>query len=196
MLGQQMELAKTHDVLKYKMGELMNIIDQQNKQIAKFNEKESDEETFSKRNEVLQKELHVLNVKIHQKDLDIKSLKGLLEDKEETIEEKEDIIDKLNQKVFEATKMETQVNDLKSEMQNKDETISCLQQRITSEQKNSEETEAELIKLKIDFDQMKTENTTSKSLDNNDDLIEKLQNEIKHEREIGAHVQFAQEKNL
>ena len=196
MLGQQMELAKTHDVLKYKMGELMNIIDQQNKQIAQFNEKESDEDTFCKRNEVLQKELHVLNVKIHQKDLDIKSLKGLLEDKEETIEEKEEIIDKLNQKVSEATNIETQVNDLKSEMQNKDETINCLQQRITSEQKNSEETEAELIKLKIDFDQIKTENTTSKSLDNNDDLIEKLQNEIKHEREIGAHVQFAQEKEI
>ena len=41
MLEHQTELAKTHDILRSKMSDLMSIIDKQNMQIASLNEKEA-----------------------------------------------------------------------------------------------------------------------------------------------------------
>merc|ERR1712137_162039 len=62
MLGHQTELAKTHDILRSKMSDLMNIIDKQNVQIASLNEKEAFQESVSQRYETLQKEFHVMKV--------------------------------------------------------------------------------------------------------------------------------------
>ena len=61
------------------------------------------------------------------------------------------------------------------------------------------ETENELIKLKLELEKLKlekTDHTDQNTSSEKDDLIEQLKNEIIHERQIGAHVQFVQEKEI
>ena len=102
-LAQHEELSKTHNVIKDKMADLMGIIDKQNEQINHFKEKESSHDTIMKRYETLQKELHVLKVTIQQKELDLKSLNQLLENKEEEFNEKERDMNELKKKLESAS---------------------------------------------------------------------------------------------
>ena len=102
-LAQHEELSKTHNVIKDKMADLMGIIDKQNEQINHFKEKESSHDTIMQRYETLQKELHVLKVTIQQKELDLKSLNQLLENKEEEINEKEREMNELKKKLESAS---------------------------------------------------------------------------------------------
>ena len=102
-LAQHEELSKTHNVIKDKMADLMGIIDKQNEQINHFKEKESSHDTIMKRYETLQKELHVLKVTIQQKELDLKSLNQLLENKEEEFNEKDRDMNELKKKLESAS---------------------------------------------------------------------------------------------
>lgn len=195
MLGHQTELAKTHDILRSKMSDLMNIIDKQNVQIASLNEKEAFQESVSQRYETLQKEFHVMKVTLHQKDLDIKSLNSLLESKEESLQEKDELLSKL---LSNNSEEKQELKSLKEELQLKQETIESLEGRLVKEQKNNEDTEAELIKLKINFDdlQMSVKPDVPVSPEEKSSEIENIMIEIKKEREVVAHIQMIQEKEI
>ena len=194
MLEHQTELAKTHDILRSKMSDLMSIIDKQNVQIASLNEKEAFQESISKRYETLQKEFHVMKVTLQQKDLDIKSLNNLIESKEEALQQKDEMLSKqLSNDSAEKSELKT----LKEELQLKHETIKSLEERIVKEQKNNEDTEAELIKLKIDFNNLKM-NTPfiPVSPEEKSSEIDNIMIEIRKEREVVAHIQMIQEKEI
>ena len=195
MLGHQTELAKTHDILRSKMSDLMNIIDKQNVQIASLNEKEAFQESVSQRYETLQKEFHVMKVTLHQKDLDIKSLNSLLESKEESLQEKDELLSKL---LSNNSEEKQELKSLKEELQLKQETIESLEGRLVKEQKNNEDTEAELIKLKINFDdlQRSVKPDVPVSPEEKSSEIENIMIEIKKEREVVAHIQMIQEKEI
>ena len=56
-----------------------------------------------------------------------------------------------------------------------------------------------MIKLRIQIENLKVESAkenANKCDVDKDELIKKLQNEIKHERQIGAHIQFTQEREI
>ena len=103
-------------------------------------------------------------------------------------------------------------------MENKDEAhsqdlneekIQNLQQKIVQEQETHKQTEEELIKLKIDFENKKQEiiNATEKEnaipkdkqaslIKSKNEEIERLKKEILQEQQIVAHVQVTQEKEI
>ena len=194
MLEHQTELGKTHDILRTKMSDLMSIIDKQNVQITSLNEKEAFQESISKRYETLQKEFHVMKVTLQQKDLDIKSLNNLIESKEEALQQKDQMLSKL---LSNDSAEKQELKALKEELQLKHETIKSLEERIVKEQKNNEDTEAELIKLKIDFDNLKMyKPDIPVSQEEKSSEIENIMIEIRKEREVVAHIQMIQEKEI
>ena len=88
-----------------------------------------------------------------------------------------------------------------------EEKILNLQQKIVYEQETHTQTEEQLIKLKIDFENMKQEmiNATEKEnaipkdnqttlMKSKNEEIERLKKEILQEQQIVAHVQVTQEK--
>ena len=192
-ITQQGELAKTHNVLKTKIGDLMNIIEKQNEQISNFNEKQTSQETISQRNEILQKELHVLKVKIQQKELDIKSLNQLLDSKDEALKELEDF----DRKALELKK--TLKENFMQELEGKDEQIETMTKRFNEEQENHKQTENELITLKLELENTKAAKTTISQADNNCDkdfLIEELERKLQQEQQISSHLQLVQEREI
>ena len=194
MLEHQTELAKTHDILRIKMSDLMNIIDKQNVQIASLNEKEAVQESLSKRHETLQKEFHVLKVTLQQKDLDIKSLNSLIESKEEALQQKDEM---LSIQLSNNSEGKQESKALEQELQLKQETIKSLECRIVKEQKNNEDTEAELIKLRIELDNLQMSRPDIPvSSEEKSEEIENIMIEIRKEREVVAHVQMIQEKEI
>merc|ERR1712176_448701 len=194
MLEHQTELAKTHDILRSKMSDLMNIIDKQNVQIASLNEKEAVQESLSKRHETLQKEFHVLKVTLQQKDLDIKSLNSLIESKEEALQQKDEM---LSIQLSNNSEGKQESKALEQELQLKQETIKSLECRIVKEQKNNEDTEAELIKLRIELDNLQMSRPhIPVSSEEKSEEIENIMIEIRKEREVVAHVQMIQEKEI
>ena len=198
-IEKQLVLSETHEILKSKMSDLMKIIDQQNKQIAILNEKETDQETLSQRNEILQKEMHVLKVTLQQKDLDIKSLNQMLETRDDTIKDKNEEIKEINIKLSESEKKEEIVIKLRKNLSENEEKLDSFKTRLISEQENNKQTEDELIKLKMEFDELKlttSDSSPSSNSDEKDALIEKLQKQIEQEQQIVAHVQFVQEKEI
>ena len=197
MLGHQAELANTHHILRSKMSDLMSIIDRQNTQIASLNEKEAVQESISKRYETLQKEFHVMKVTLQQKDLDIKSLNRLNESKEESLQEKDEILKNIKNQLCHLSELEERCTSLEDELKSKQEAIKSLEERVVKEQKNNEETEAELIKLKIDFDNLKlSQSKDPVTPDGNSLDIANIMSEIKKEREVVAHIQMIQEKEI
>ena len=179
----QRELSTTHALLQSKMSDLMNIIEEQNKQIKNLNEKEKRQEIIFQRNEILQKELHVLKVLGQQKDSDIKSLNQLLESRDTLLREQDN-----NPRIL----------DFEANILVKDEEIEALQKRVCMEQENHKQTEDELIKLRLEFDTLKNKNTTINDRNDmeKDEIISDLQSRLLHEQQIAAHVQFAQEKEI
>merc|ERR1711936_387083 len=101
--------------------------------------------------ENLQKEMLVLKVALQQKDLDIKSLK-------EVIEKKEEIISKSIVKTDEYIKNDTKM-------------IEDLQQKIINEQQLNEQAEDEIIQLRIEIDNLRKE----KQNDNNSKECERFE---------------------
>ena len=84
-----------------------------------------------------------------------------------------------------------------------EEKILNLQQKIVYEQETHTQTEEQLIKLKIDFENMKQEMINATEKDNQTTLmkskneeIERQKKEILQEQQIVAHVQVTQEKEI
>ena len=104
------------------------------------------------------------------------------------MQEKDELLSKL---LSNNSEEKQELKSLKEELQLKQETIESLEGRLVKEQKNNEDTEAELIKLKIEFDNLKMNRSEEKSSD-----IENIKIEIRKEREVVAHIQMIQEKEI
>ena len=173
------------------------------------------EKTESK-NETLQKEILVMKVQDQQKDLDVKCLQELVDSKDETLrenaallEENESEITRLKIEVETSKASEAQAAENSDVAEEKEKIIAQLQQKVCDEQEASKQIEDELIKLKIEFDNMKdskkartptkdslNDDETGKILRQKDHDIASLRRAIQQEQEIVAHVQLTQEKEI
>merc|ERR1719234_2292815 len=173
------------------------------------------EKTESK-NEMLQKEILVMKVQDQQKDLDVKCLQELVDSKDETLrenaallEENESEITRLKIEVETSKASEAHAAENSDVAEEKEKIIAQLQQKVCDEQEASKQIEDELIKLKIEFDNMKdskkartptkdslNDDETAKILRQKDHDIASLRRAIQQEQEIVAHVQLTQEKEI
>merc|ERR1712233_317 len=172
------------------------------------------EQTESK-NEALQKEILVMKVQDQQKDLDIKCLQELVDSKDESLrenaallEENESEITRLKIEVETSKAAEAQAAENSEMAEEKEKIIAQLQQKVIDEQEASKQIEDELIKMKIEFDNMKdskaktptkdslNDDETAKILRQKDHDIASLRRAIQQEQEIVAHVQLTQEKEI
>ena len=172
------------------------------------------EQTESK-NESFQKEILVMKVQDQQKDLDIKCLQELVDSKDESLrenaalfEENESEITRLKIEVETSKASEAQAAENSDVAEEKEKIIAQLQQKVIDEQEASKQIEDELIKMKIEFDNVKdskektptkdslNDNETAKILRQKDHDIASLRRAIQQEQDIVAHVQLTQEKEI
>lgn len=210
---------KTVDIEKIKQ-ELTENLDAREKALQENIEKIKGDfhiqEQLEATNESLQKEILVMKVQNQQKDLDIKCLQEMADSKDEnlrenaaTINDYEAEISRLKIEVETSKASEAEAVNNNDETAEKDQTIKQLQQKIIDEQEANKQVEEELIQLKIDFDNFKqTKEDEPKPEDNiNDDEktnliklkdleIASLQQAIRQEQDIVAHVQLTQEKEI
>ena len=201
----QQELTKNLDARETQLQEKIEKIKQ---------DVRSQEQTEAK-NEALQKEILVMKVQDQQKDLDVKCLQELVDNKDETlrenaalIEEHESEITRLKIEVETSKAAEAQAAENSEVAAEKEKIISQLQQKVIDEQEASKQIEDELIKLKIEYDNLKdskaktptkealTDDETAKILRQKDHDIASLRRAIQQEQEIVAHVQLTQEKEI
>ena len=157
----------------------------------------------------------VLKVSLQQKDLDIKSLNELLERKDDIISQNDSTIEHYVQEVNLFKKKDVKNNEMienKNEMLSSDknkEIIQNLRQKVVNEQEINKQTEEEIIKLKIDFENLSQELITATEkerampkdyqtnlINSKDKEVERLEKEILQEQQIVAHVQVTQEKEI
>ena len=203
------------DTLKLKVEELMKIIEEKNLEIEQLKGGDEIPKVIAARNDILQKEMLVLKVSLQQKDSDIKSLNELIERKEDIISQNDSTIElyleELNQLKRENEKSkEAKGNEGKTtDSDTNEKIIQSLQQKIVHEQETHKQTEDELIKLKIDFENSKQDLGTpaereesvpkgsqASLMKSKDEEIERLKKEILQEQQIISHVQVTQEKEI
>merc|ERR1719400_1482909 len=173
------------------------------------------QEQTEAKNEALQKEILVMKVQDQQKDLDVKCLQELVDAKDETLrenaallEENESEITRLKIEVDTSKAAEAQAAENSDVAEEKEKIIAQLQQKVIDEQEASKQIEDELIKLKIEFDNLKdckaktptkdslNDDETAKILRQKDHDIASLRRAIQQEQEIVAHVLLTQEKEI
>merc|ERR1711892_1065765 len=131
-----------------------------------------------------QKEILVLKVAIQQKDMDIKSLNELLEIKEEIISENT----QTEPKQSKLTKQQDSLEDPELTIQN-------LQQKIMNEQEINDQSEVEIIQLRMEITglEKEIENKSERKLSTDEDSclleskdreIEKLKSEVLKDQKI------------
>jgi len=194
-IEKHLEHVKTHEALKMKCQELMSIIIKQQSELeAKKNDSTTNDVVVS-RNEILQKEVHVLKVAMQQKDMDIKSLNELLKTKEEIISENN----------LSGTKRKTLVsNDSGNDYE---ETICNLQQKIINEQEINDQAEEEIIQLRVEIGNLKKEiqsNSDGKSMINEDQSllkikekeISELMTDLRKQKQLVDEIQVMQRNEM
>merc|ERR1719167_810346 len=146
------------------------------------------------KNEILQKEIFALKVTIQQKDQDILHLNNLL------VKRKHAGTDNINIEALTKTDQHSQ--------EEIDRIILNLQEKVVNEQLINEQSEEEIIQLRIELENVKKElddfrekigysdYDQSNVLRLKDDEIVRLKRELLKEKKITAHVQVAQEKEL
>merc|ERR1711994_888041 len=124
------------------------------------------------------------------------------------IEEHESEITRLKIEVETSKAAEAQAAENSEVAAEKEKIIGQLQQKVIGEQEASKQIEDELIKLKIEYDNLKdskaktptketlTDDETAKILRQKDHDIASLRRAIQQEQEIVAHVQLTQEKEI
>ena len=201
----QQELTKNLDARETQLQE----------KIEKIKQDVRTQEQTEAKNEALQKEILVMKVQDQQKDLDVKCLQELVDNKDETlrenaalIEEHESEITRLKIEVETSKAAEAQAAENSEVAAEKEKIIGQLQQKVIDEQEASKQIEDELIKLKIEYDNLKdskaktptkealTDDETAKILRQKDHDIASLRRAIQQEQEIVAHVQLTQEKEI
>ena len=199
------------DTMKLKIEELMKLIEEKNEKIMELKEGDEIPEVLSTRNDILQKEILVLKVSLQQKDLDIKSLNELIKRKEDIISQNDSTIElyveEVNQlkKEFEEARKTFQSNNEANVTEASEEIVHNLEKKVLHEQEAHKQTEAELIKIKMEFDDFKHEAGSKTSthkgaeasvIKSKDEEIERLKKEILQEQQVIAHVQVTQEKEI
>jgi len=199
------------DTMKLKIEELMKLIEEKNEKIMELKEGDEIPEVLSTRNDILQKEILVLKVSLQQKDLDIKSLNELIKRKEDIISQNDSTIElyveEVNQlkKEFEEGRKTFQSNNEANVTEASEEIVHNLEKKVLHEQEAHKQTEAELIKIKMEFDDFKHEAGSKTSthkgaeasvIKSKDEEIERLKKEILQEQQVIAHVQVTQEKEI
>jgi len=157
-----------------------------------------------------------MKVQNQQKDLDIKCLQEMADAKDENLRENAATISnyaseisRLKIEVETSKASEAEAVNNSDETEEKDQTIQQLQQKIIDEQEANKQIEEELIQLKIDFDNFKqtkeeapqpedtlNEDEKTNLLKLKDLEIASLQQAIRQEQDIVAHVQLTQEKEI
>jgi len=185
---------KTHLDVKNKCDELMEIVLKQKTESESLRNDAAANEIEMSKNEILQKEIFALKVTIQQKDQDILHLNNLLVKRKHAGTE--------NIKIEALTKTD---HHSQEEI---DRIILNLQEKVVNEQLINEQSEEEIIQLRIELENVKKElddfrekigysdYDQSNVLRLKDDEIVRLKRELLKEKKITAHVQVAQEKEI
>jgi len=192
----QQERVKTHEALKRQCEELIKIIMKQKSEMEATKNDFPTHDVVSSRNEIMQKEILVLKVAIQQKDMDIKSLNELLEIKEEIISENT----QTEPKQGKLTKQQDSLEDPELTIQN-------LQQKIMNEQEINDQSEVEIIQLRMDITELEKEieNKSERKLSTDEDSclleskdreIEKLKSEVLKDQKIIDDIKVLQRNEI
>jgi len=157
-------------------------------------------------------------VQMQQKDLDIKCLQEMGDNKDETLrenaatlEQNESEINRLKIEVETSKAAEAQAEQNFEVLSEKDQIIQNLQQKVVDEQEANKQIEDELIQMKIQFDSLSSakpkspaskvkvtlnDSEMAKLLKQKEHDIVGLRRAIQQEQDIVAHVQLTQEKEI
>ena len=150
-LNEQTKHVATHDALKVKCEELMKIIMKQNTDMEKLKNDVAIQDAIVNRNETLQKEVLIAKVSTQQKEVDLQNYKELLGAKEKTIASIKKLhVDSDKEHGEFREKVATVVEEYEEEMSN-------LMQKIVKEQEINEQSENEIIQLRIELDNVRKE---------------------------------------
>ena len=196
----QNQLFSTHEALKTKCEELMKIIMKQNSEMEKIKNDVAIQDAIVNRNETLQKEVLILKIGIQKKEIDLKNLNELLAAKDETIYQIKTIKEVSSKEEAEyKERVSTVIEEYEEEMKN-------LMHKVIKEQEINEQSENEIIQLRIELDYLRkeaeykysemTNDETVELLNMKDEEIEELKSEITREQQVVAHVQMVQEKEI
>lgn len=198
-LNEQTKHVATHDALKVKCEELMKIIMKLNADMEKLKNDVAIQDAILARNETLQKEILISKVSTQQKETDLQNYKELLAAKEKTIASIKKLhIDSDKEHGQFREKVATVVEEYEEEMSN-------LMQKIVKEQEINEQSENEIIQLRIELDNVRKETgyygDMSKDehielLQIKDQELDGMKNEILKEQQVNGHVHMVQEKEL
>ena len=150
-LSEQAKQMTTHQALKVKCEELMKIIMKQNTDMEKLKNDVAIQEAVVNRNETLQKEVLIMKVAIQQKEVELQNYKELLAAKEKTIASIKKLhVDSDKEHSEFREKVANVVEEYEEEMSN-------LMQKIIKEQEINEQSENEIIQLRIELDNLRRE---------------------------------------
>ena len=164
------EFVKTHEALKIKCEDLMSIIMKQHVEMEAIKNNCVDHDALVSRNEMLQKEIHVMKVAIQQKEMDVKSLNDLLASKDST--------------------------DVESEYENVG-SLNVLKQMLKEEQDKSAQSEKENLKLKNEMIELKiVMDNTNSDLQSKNEVISELQIELRKNNELVENLKCSRRNEL
>merc|ERR1712218_62084 len=191
--------TQTHEALKVKCEELMKIIMKQNTDMEKLKNDVAIQDAIVNRNETLQKEVLIAKVSTQQKEVDLQNYKELLGAKEKTIASIKKLhVDSDKEHGEFREKVATVVEEYEEETSN-------LMQKIIKEQEINEQSENEIIQLRIELDDVRKETgyygDMSKDehielLQMKDNELDGMKNEILKEQQVNSHVHMVQEKEI
>jgi len=198
-LNEQSKQMTTHGALKVKCEELMKIIMKQNTDMEKLKNDVAIQEAVVNRNETLQKEILIMKVSTQQKEVELQNYKELLGAKEKTIASIKKLhVDSDKEHGEFREKVATVVEEYEEEMSN-------LMQKIIKEQEINEQSENEIIQLRIELDNLRRETghygDMSKDehielLQIKDEEIGSMKTELLKEQQVNSHVHMVQEKEI
>lgn len=198
-LNEQSKHLATHAALKVKCEELMKIIMKQNADMEKLKNDVAIQEAIVNRNETLQKEILIMKVSSQHKTVELQNYKELLGAKEKTIASIKKLhVDSDKEHSDFREKVANVVEEYEEEMSN-------LMQKIIKEQEINEQSENEIIQLRIELDNLRREaghygemsqDEQIELLHIKDEEIDGIKNHLMKEQEVNSHVQMVQEKEI
>jgi len=179
----------------------MKVVEEKNDEINKLKLANEDQTIVSQRNDILQKEALVLKVAVQQKEMDIKSLNELIQNQESIISKNDSAIEQYISEVNELKKTLNEDKTKESKSSENFELLESLKEKLENEQKAHTKVQDELSSLRIELESFKKDNpTTNESkgslLKSYEEEIVKLKQEIAQEKQVIAHVQVSQEKEI
>jgi len=191
--------TQTHEALKVKCEELMKIIMKQNTDTEKLKNDVAIQDAIVNRNETLQKEVLIMKVGVQQKDVELQNFKELLASKDKTIAQIKKLhVDSDKEHGVFREKVASVVEEYEEEMSN-------LMTKIIKEQEINEQSENEIIELRIELDNLRresghygdmTQDEHIELLQMKDEELDGLKTEIMKEQQVNSHVQMVQEKDI